>query len=89
ADARAAEAALGGRLPDVLLFPSSGSVAALAGLLAQWQAHGLRPRVAAMGAVSAAAASAAGFPPDAVAREATVAAFVQCVTQLALERIAR
>jgi hydroxymethylbilane synthase len=85
-DEHAAHAALGSRVPDVLLFPSSGSVATLGAYLRDLRADGCRPLVAAMGPASAAAASDHGFPPDAVASEPAVAAFVQTITQLALER---
>ncbi|MDQ2857263.1 MAG: hydroxymethylbilane synthase, partial [Candidatus Eremiobacteraeota bacterium] len=78
--------ALDGRTPFGLLFPSSGSVAAVAAYLAGLVAGGERPFVAAMGDSSAAAARIAGLPPDVVAAEATVGAFVQGVTHYALER---
>lgn len=67
---RAGEAAarvLGERVPDMIVFPSSGSVSAAADLLAGWNAAERRPAVAAMGPASAAAAIAAGFPPDVTA----------------------
>jgi hypothetical protein len=38
-----------------------------------------------MGDASSAAASAAGFPPDVIATEATVGAFVQSVTRYVIE----
>jgi len=85
-DATSAAAALADRRPDVLLFPSSGSVVAVAPYLADLQAAGVRPLVASMGPESCAAASAAGFAPDVVATEASIAAFVQSVTHLVLER---
>ena len=72
--------ALGGRTPDALLFPSSGSVRAVDRYLAALRERPLRPIVAAMGDASSAAARDAGFPPDVVATEATVGAFVQSVT---------
>ncbi|MBV8490075.1 MAG: hydroxymethylbilane synthase, partial [Candidatus Eremiobacteraeota bacterium] len=50
--------------PDMLLFPSSGSVAAAQTYLARLQASERRPLVAAMGPSSAAAASQAGFAAD-------------------------
>ena len=77
--------ALDGRTPDGLLFPSSGSVAAVAAYLAELLASGVRPFVAAMGQSSAAAARTAGLPPDVIATEASVGAFVQGVTHYALE----
>jgi hydroxymethylbilane synthase len=78
------DAALGGRDAHVLLFPSSGSVAAIAGSLATLRERGARPIVAAMGDSSAAAAAERGFVPDVVAPEATVGAFVQSVTRYVL-----
>ena len=80
-DSDAAAAALAGRVPDGLLFPSSGSVQSIAAYLAALREAGTRPVVAAMGDASAAAAREAGFAPDVVATEPTVAAFVQGVTQ--------
>jgi len=85
-DATSAAAALADRRPDVLLFPSSGSVLAVASYLAGLRAAGVRPLVASMGPDSSAAACEAGFAPDAIATEPTVAAFVQSVTHLVLER---
>ncbi|MBC5811377.1 MAG: hydroxymethylbilane synthase [Candidatus Eremiobacteraeota bacterium] len=73
------------RRPDVLLFPSSGSVRALPGYLAELRASEVRPLVAAMGPASAAAAASAGFPADVVAPDAEIAAFVQSVTRAALK----
>ncbi len=81
ADSDDALAALGGRTPDGLLFPSSGSVRAVDRYLAELRDRPDRPLVAAMGEASSAAAIAAGFPPDVVATEATVGAFVQSVTR--------
>jgi len=81
ADAEAVEAVLGARVPGLLLFPSSGSVAAIAPYLARLlTVAGDRPAVAAMGEASAAAASAAGFTPDAIATEPTVEALIASVT---------
>ncbi len=85
ADSAQANALLGERVPDVLLFPSSGSVSAITEYLAALRENGKRPIVAAMGAASSAAALAAGFPPDVVADEPTVAEFVQSVTQFVLK----
>ncbi|MBC5803642.1 MAG: hydroxymethylbilane synthase, partial [Candidatus Eremiobacteraeota bacterium] len=85
-DAAGAAAGLARRPPDVLLFPSSGSVHAVAAYLANLRAAGVRPLVASMGPESSAAASEAGFAPDVVATEANVAAFVQSVTHLVIER---
>jgi hydroxymethylbilane synthase len=83
-DGDAAAAALAGRVPTAVLFPSSGSVGAIAGFLAE--RAGSRPIVAAMGPESAAAAAAAGWPADVIAAEADVAAFVHTVTHYVLER---
>jgi hydroxymethylbilane synthase len=85
ADSSQATDALGARIPDALLFPSSGSVAAIAEYLARLRAGGSSPVVAAMGPATSAAARAAGFEPDVVADEANVAAFVQSVTQWMLK----
>jgi hydroxymethylbilane synthase len=65
--------------PDMLLFPSSGSVAAARTYLDRLDASARRPLVAAMGPNSAQAASEAGFQPDAVAPEASFGAFVALV----------
>jgi hydroxymethylbilane synthase len=81
--AGAAVAALAGRTPNALLFPSSGSVRAIAGYLAE--RHGARPFVAAMGPASAEAAAEAGWPADVIAPEADIAAFVHTVTHFVLE----
>ena len=78
--------ALAERIPDVLLFPSSGSVEAVEDYLASLQRLRRRPLVAAMGPSSAGAAAGSGFPPDAVSSEPGIAAFVHCVTQLVLEK---
>ncbi|MBD5605769.1 MAG: uroporphyrinogen-III synthase, partial [Candidatus Eremiobacteraeota bacterium] len=85
-DSDAAAQALDGRIPEALLFPSSGSVRAVASFLADLRSAGARPIVAAMGDASSAAAVAAGFPPDVVASEATVGAFVQSVTHFVIGR---
>lgn len=84
-DGVAAAAAFAKRPPDVLLFPSSGSVQAVLPYLASLRASGVRPIVAGMGDASSAAARAAGFPPDVVATEPTIAAFVQSVTRYLVE----
>lgn len=83
-DSEGAALALGGRVPSGLLFPSSASVRAVTAYLTRLRDDGARPLVAAMGDASGAAASEAGFPPDVVATEPTVAAFVQSVTQFVL-----
>jgi hypothetical protein len=87
ADAEDAALALGGRVPSALLFPSSGSVRAVTAYLTRLRDDGKRPLVAAMGDASSAAASEAGFPPDVIATEPTVAAFVQSVTAYVIERV--
>ena len=84
-DSEHARAQLGERVPHVLLFPSSGSVSAITEYLAALRENEARPIVAAMGAASSDAARAAGFPPDVVADEPTVAEFVQSVTQFVLK----
>jgi len=76
----AARSALGGRMPTALLFPSSGSVAAVLAYLEGLRDTGGRPIVAAMGDASSSAAREAGFPPDVIATEASIGAFVQTVT---------
>ncbi len=68
-------------IPHMLLFPSSGSVAAARPYLEWLRGQAVRPLVAAMGPQSGAAASAAGFAPDIVAPEASVDAFVAAVAQ--------
>ncbi len=84
-DSAAALTALGDRTPSALLFPSSGSVKAVDAYLARLRATGTRPIVAAMGDASSSAASAAGFPPDVVATEPSIGAFVQSVTHYLIE----
>jgi hydroxymethylbilane synthase len=86
ADSDDAAVALGGRTPSALLFPSSGSVRAVTAYLARLRDDGKKPLVAAMGDASGAAAREAGFPPDVVPAEPTVAAFVQSVTAFVIER---
>jgi hydroxymethylbilane synthase len=81
-----AELALAGRTPHVLLFPSSGSVKAIAQYLERLRASERRPLVATMGDASTAAASEAGFPPDVIAPEPTIAAFVHVVTHHVIGR---
>jgi len=84
-DSDAAAEALGTRIPTAILFPSSGSVAAITDYLARLRDAGARPVVAAMGPASSASAGAAGFPPDIVAPAAEIGAFVQTVTRYVLE----
>lgn len=81
-DGASAARALGERVPDAILFPSSGSVAAVADYLAALARP--YPMVAAMGPQSAAAAEACGLRPDVVASDANVASFVQAVTRYVL-----
>ncbi len=68
-------------IPQMLLFPSSGSVAAARPYLDWLRGQAVRPLVAAMGPQSGAAASEAGFAPDIVAPEASIDAFVAAVAQ--------
>ncbi|MGB8267630.1 MAG: hydroxymethylbilane synthase, partial [Candidatus Velthaea sp.] len=84
-DSDAAHEALGSRVPTAILFPSSGSVAAITDYLGTLRDTGARPVVAAMGPASSASAGAAGFPPDIIAPSAEVGAFVQTVTRYVLE----
>ncbi|MBV8299063.1 MAG: hydroxymethylbilane synthase [Candidatus Eremiobacteraeota bacterium] len=84
-DSATAAAALAGRVPAVILFPSSGSVGAVAEYLGGLRARGHRPLVAAMGPSSSETAGAHGWPPDVVAPAAEVGAFVQSVTRFVLE----
>lgn len=81
-DSAAALRGLSDRSPDAILFPSSGSVAAIAGYLAAVRPP--RPMVAAMGPLSAAAAEACGFRADVTAANADIASFVQSVTRYVL-----
>lgn len=67
------------RTADVLIFPSSGSVAAAHAFLRTLDGAAERPLVAAMGPASAAAARAAGFSPDIEAPEASIDALVTAV----------
>ena len=86
ADSDDARLGLGGRTPHAVLFPSSGSVRAITGYLAALRESPARPIVAAMGEASSAAARAAGFPPDVVATEPSVGAFVQSVTRYVMSK---
>ena len=65
------------RAPHVLIFPSSGSVAAAQTYLARLQRTREKPLVLAMGPESSEAARAAGFPPDAVAPEASIDSLIR------------
>ncbi len=66
-------------IPDMLLFPSSGAVAALRPYLEWLRSQPHRPLVAAMGPQSGSAAREAGFAPDIVAEDASIDAFVAAV----------
>ncbi len=84
-DSEAARTALGGRVPNVILFPSSGAVGAMAEYLSGLRRDGHRPLVAAMGPASSQTAQAEGWRPDVVAPSAEVGAFVQTVLLFVLE----
>jgi hydroxymethylbilane synthase len=71
--------ALGERVPDLIVLPSSGSVNAAVAYLQNIHRYEQRPAVATMGPESSAAAHAAGFTPDVVAPEAEVEALVGAV----------
>ena len=85
ADSAAARSTLGGRIPDMVLFPSAGAAGAVRDYLAGLRAAGHRPPVAAMGASASNSAREQGWPPDVVASSAEVGAFVQSVTLYVLE----
>jgi len=70
---------LGERVPDMIVFASSGSVGAAGGYLARVHRFDRRPAIAAMGPASSAAAHAAGFTPDLVAPEAAIEALVDAI----------
>ena len=88
-DSETARTLLAGRTPHALLFPSSGSVRAIAAYLAALPLDAERPVVAAMGDASSAEARAAGFPPDVVASEATIGGFVQTVTRYMVSKVSQ
>jgi hydroxymethylbilane synthase len=69
------------RRVDMVLFPSSGSVAAAAPYLARLRSSRHRPTIVAMGPASARAARAAGYEPDAVSPDASIATFVAFVRE--------
>lgn len=69
------------RIPDMLLFPSSGAVSAAERYLARLRPLDRRPLVAAMGPESGGAARAAGFEPDAVSERPSTEAFVRTVRE--------
>jgi len=72
---------LGQRVPDLIVFPSSGSVGAAAEYLARVHRFERRPGIAAMGPASSAAAHAAGFTPDLVAPEAEIESLVGAIRE--------
>jgi hydroxymethylbilane synthase len=84
-DSAEARTALAGRTPNVILFPSSGAVAAIAEYLSALRDGARRPLVAAMGPSSSRSAAAAGWSPDVVAPTAEIGAFVQTVLLFMLE----
>ena len=67
--------------PDMLLFPSSGSVAAAGTYLDRLRTLARKPLVTAMGPSSAQAASAAGFGPDEISPDASIDAFLATVAR--------
>ncbi len=69
------------RVPDLLIFPSSGSVDAARTYLQALRRYERRPRVAAMGPQSGAAARDAGFEPDIISGEASIDAFVAMIAE--------
>ncbi len=85
ADSGTARAELDGRVPSMILFPSSGSVGAITEYLDGLRDAGHRPVVAAMGPASSQTAGDHGWPPDVVAPSAEVGVFVQSVTRFLLE----
>lgn len=76
---REGETYAGDRLPDIVVFASSASVAAATGLLATLRERQCAPLIAAMGPASASAARSAGFPPQIVAPEASVDALASAI----------
>jgi len=75
----AAPSGLGERVPDLIVFASSGSVGAAAQYLARVHRFERRPAIAAMGPASSAAAHAAGFTPDLVAPEAAIDSLIGAI----------
>ena len=69
------------RTPDMVIFPSSGSVDAARSYLETLRDSGSLPTIAAMGPRSGEAASSAGFSPDIVAPEASIDAFVALIAE--------
>lgn len=82
----AESSALGHRVPDVIVFPSSAAVSAASAYLHRVHRYERRPAVAAMGPASSAAAHAAGFTPDVVAPEAEIEALVGAVRAYLLSK---
>jgi hydroxymethylbilane synthase len=64
---------------DMVLFPSSGAVAAAGSYLKRLREVSHRPAIVAMGPASAQAARAAGYAPDAVSADASIPSFVALV----------
>ena len=71
--------ALGTRVPDLIVFPSSAAVNAASAYLRRVYRYERRPAIAAMGPESSAAAHAAGFTPDVVAPDSPIEALVGAV----------
>ncbi|BDE04896.1 hypothetical protein WPS_01720 [Vulcanimicrobium alpinum] len=84
-DSAVARTALEGRVPHVVLFPSSGSVSVITEYLDGLRHDGHRPVIAAMGPSSSETAGAHGWHPDVVAASPEVGAFVQTVMLYLLE----
>ncbi|MDE2572931.1 MAG: hydroxymethylbilane synthase [bacterium] len=83
--AAAAEESLQGRAPDVVVVPSSGSVAVIAPYLSALRGRDARPLLVAMGPQSATAVREAGFEPDATSQTPAVDALVATVQRLLTE----
>ena len=69
------------RAPDMLVFPSSGSVTAAEPYLAHLRNVAQRPLVAAMGERSGSAARDAGFAPDMISPDVSIGAFVASIVE--------
>jgi len=78
-----------GRLPDFVVFPSSGSVEVAAPLLAMLGERSAAPIIAAMGPASASAAQKAGFAPQIVAPEANIDALTSAIRAYAISMESR
>jgi hydroxymethylbilane synthase len=85
-NSRTARQELEGRVPDVILFPSSRSIGVIGELLEELRTVARRPIVAAMGPTSGAAADRSGWKPDVVAPTPEVGPFVAAITRFVLER---